>query len=66
MNTKEYIREQGRQEGMRQGMRQGMQQGMQRMRQVVLNMLQKKTDIAFISEVTGLPETEIIKLKNGN
>ena len=32
--------------------------------QVILNMLKKKLDISFISEVTGLSEKEIEKLKN--
>ena len=50
MNTREYIKEEGRQE---------------RDKEIVLNMLKKKTDIAFISEVTGLSEKEIKQLKNG-
>ena len=52
----------GRQEGMQEGMQQGMQQERQ---QVVLNMLKKQADMAFISEVTGLSVDEINKLKNG-
>ena len=44
----------------------GMQKGLQKGRQeVVLNLLKKDADISFISEVTGLPEKEIKKLKNG-
>ena len=54
MNTREYIKEEGRQEGRQK-----------RDREVVLNMLKKKTDIAFISEVMGLSEEEIKQLKNG-
>ena len=49
MNTREYIKEEGIQKGIQT---------------VVLNMLKKKTDIAFISEVTGLSEKEIKQLKN--
>ena len=48
------------------GMQRGIQRGMQKERQkVILNMLQKNLDIPLISEVTGLPEAEIIKFKNG-
>ena len=50
MGLIESIREEGRQE---------------RDKQVIANMLKKKVDISFISEVTGLPETEIKRLKNG-
>ena len=50
----------GRQEGIQEGMQQGMQQERQ---QVVLNMLKKQADMAFIAEVTGLSEEEIKKLK---
>ena len=57
----------GHAEGMEQGMQEGMQQGMEKERQaVVLNMLKKQVDMAFISEVTGLAEEEIKKLKNGS
>ena len=57
----------GREEGMQQGKEEGLQQGRQEERQqVVLNMLKKKADISFISEVTGLPEKEIKKFKNGS
>ena len=49
MDIKEYIAERARQEGRQE---------------VVLNMLKKSTDISFISEVTGLSEKEIKKLKN--
>ena len=44
-----------------------LQQGMEKQsRAVALNMLKKQTDIAFISEVTGLSVEEIKKLKNGS
>ena len=51
MNTREYIKEEGRQEVIQQ---------------VALNMLKKEAEISLISEVTGLSEEEIKKLKNGN
>ena len=55
----------GRQEGIQKGIQRGMQKGRQEgMQQVVLNMLKKQTDIAFISEVTGLSEEEIRKIQN--
>ena len=53
----------GRQEGLQTGRQEGLQEGRQ---EVVLNMLQKKADISFISEVTGVSEQEIKKLKNGS
>ena len=57
--------ERGRQEGREAGRQEGRQEGIERGREaVILNMLKKKTDIAFISEVTGLSEEEIKKLKN--
>ena len=68
----DYSREEGlakgRQEGLAQGMEKGMEkglaQGMEKGRQeVILNMLKKKADITFISEVTGLSVEEIKKLK---
>ena len=76
MTAREYIKEegrregvqQGRQEGRQEGMQQGVQQGVQQgMQKVALSLLQKKADLTFISEVTGLPEAEIVKLtKNGD
>ena len=59
MNTREYIKEEGRLEGIQQGIQKNQQQ-------VVLNMLKKEVEISFISEVTGLSEEEINKLKNGS
>ena len=53
----------GKQEALQQGMQQGMEQGVQK---VALNMLRENTDIAFISKITKLTETEIKKLKNGS
>ena len=55
-----------RQEGRQEGREEGRQEGRQEERRaVILNMLQEKFDISAISRVTGLPEAEIIKLKNG-
>ena len=61
-DVREIIKEKGRWEGLRKGRREGRQE---RNKEVVLNMLKKKTDISFISEVTGLSEKEIKNLKNG-
>jgi len=52
----------GQKEGWQKGRKEGRQEGIQK---VVLNMLQKKADISFISEMTGLSEGEISQLKNG-
>ena len=38
---------------------------MQRQTELILNMLEKKADISFISEVTGLSEEEINELRKG-
>ena len=59
MDIREEIRMEGRQEGRMEGRQEGLQK-------VVLNMLQKKADISFISEVTGLSKDEIRKLKKGS
>ena len=64
-------RKQGMQQGIQQGVQQGMQQGMQqgrreRDREVISNMLKKNLNVSLISSVTGLPEAEIVKLKNGS
>ena len=47
----DYVRDEGREEGRKEITK-----------QLVLKMLDKKTDISFISEVTGLSETEINKI----
>ena len=62
-DVREIIKEKGRWEGERKGRKEGRQE---ERKQIVLNMLKKKTDIAFISEVTGLSEKEIRKLKSGS
>ena len=43
-------------------MQKGRQEGVQKRNEIVLNMLKKKLDVSFISEVTGLSEEEIKKL----
>ena len=70
MNIREYIKEEGLQEGLQKGMRAGMQKGMQKgiqkgHKEVALNMIQEDLDASLIAKVTGLPEREIRKLKNG-
>ena len=58
MNIREYLKEEGRHEGRHEGRQEERQA-------VILNMLRKNLEIPLISEVTGLPEAEIIKFKNG-
>ena len=59
----DYVREEGLKQGLQRGLKQGQEQGReQTTKQLVLKMLGKKTDISFISEVTGLSETEINKI----
>ena len=57
----ETIKEKGRWEGRKEGIKEGRQE---RDKEVILNMLKEKMDIAFISKVTGLSEKAIRKLKN--
>ena len=53
--------------GLQTGLQTGRQEGcMERDQEVILNMLKKQLDISVISEVTGMPEKEIKKLKNGS
>ena len=59
--------QQGIQKGMHEGREEGLQEGRQEERlEMVLNMLKKDAEISFISDVTGLSEGEIKKLKNGS
>ena len=58
MDVRENIREEGRWEGIKKGRQ-------ERNKEVILNLLKKKQNISFISEVTGVSEKEIKKLKNG-
>ena len=62
-----YVFQEGRAEGMQKGMEKGMEKGRaERDKEVILNMLKKQADIAFISEVTGLTVDEIKTLKNSS
>ncbi len=57
----------GKKEGMSAGMEKGRQEGRQeRDKEVILNMLKEKANLAFISKVTGLSVKKLKKLKNGN
>ena len=61
--------EKGKAEGIQQGKAEGIQQGMEKgraegMQVVALNMLKNKFKLSVISEITGLSEAEIEKLKN--
>ena len=71
MNIREYIKQKGVQEGWQKGQQEGWQKGQQEgwqkgQQELILKMLKEKADLAFISRVTGLPEREIKKLKNGS
>ena len=59
----QYMREREQKKGLQKGLRKGRKEGR---KEVILNMLKKKADVHFISEVTGLPIKEIRKLKNGS
>ena len=78
MNVREYMKEEARgevREEIRREVREEVrgevrgevrQEGRQEERQaVILNMLKEKLDASLIAKVTGLPEAEIIKFKNG-
>ena len=62
MGVVEHIREEGEIKGIQKGRQKGRQEGVQ---EVILNMLKEKADLSFISKVTGVPEKEIKKFKNG-
>ena len=59
MGVIESIREEGLQKGIQKGREEGVQE-------VIVNMLKEKMNISIISKVTGLPEKEIKKFKNGS
>ncbi|MYE07435.1 MAG: hypothetical protein F4X95_01605 [Oligoflexia bacterium] len=62
----EIAKEKGRWEGQREGLKKGRQEGRQeRDKEVIFNMLKEKSDISFISKVTGLSEAEIKKIQKG-
>ncbi len=52
--------EKGRKEGIEEGRKEGIEEGR---KEVVKEMLKKGTDIAFISEITKLPEETIINIQ---
>ncbi|MBC6416166.1 MAG: hypothetical protein GDA46_07290 [Bdellovibrionales bacterium] len=58
-NVRESIKEEGRQEGMQKGRQ-------ERDKEIVLNMLKEKVEIAFISKITGFSKEEIEKLKKNS
>lgn len=67
LDIREHIKAKGHWEGEREGLRKGRREGRKKERQkIVLNMLKKKLNISLISEVTGLSEKGIQKLKNGS
>ena len=64
--SKERLKQQAMLRGLRQGREEGREEGREdRIREVIQNMLKKKTDIAFISEVTGVSQKEIKRFQNG-
>ena len=66
-DVREIIKEKGRWEGRKEGLKKGRQEGRhERDKEVILNMLKEKADIAFISKVTGLSEKAIKQLKNSS
>ena len=66
-DMKQEAKMEGIQEGIRRGKKEGRQEGRQEgRREVILNMLKKRFDISIISEVTGLSEEEIDKIKNSH
>ena len=56
--------EEGLEQGLEQGIEQGIEQGLEEKRKMVKKMLDKKMDIKDISEITGINEEEINKIKN--
>jgi predicted transposase/invertase (TIGR01784 family) len=60
MSLSDFIKQQGRKEGIDEGVERGRKEGIFT---IAKNMLQKKTDINFIREVTGLPMASIRRLQ---
>ena len=63
-----YALEKGMRKGIKTGIKTGRKEGIEEGREkeqtkVILNMLKKKVDITFISEITGVSVKEIKKLK---
>ena len=66
MDIMQYMKEQEHKKGLRRGLKKGRQEGLEQgKKEIVLNMLEARADMTFISKVTGLPVREIKKLKNG-
>ena len=63
MDIRQEIREDAMQEGIQKGLKAGRQEEKQ---QVALNMLKKEAEVSYISEVTGLSEDQINRMKNGS
>ncbi|MDF4921873.1 hypothetical protein P3607_22925 [Vibrio parahaemolyticus] len=69
MTVAEQLEARGREQGLKQGLKQGRQQGRQEGSQetqlaIAKKMLLAGSELTFISEVTGLSESEITKLIN--
>jgi len=59
-------RQEGKQEGLREGKQEGLREGEQRGRiETAKAMLAKGMEITLISEITNLPETQLLQLKDG-
>ena len=70
MDIIQYMKEREQMKGLRRGLKKGRQEGLEQglqkgKKEIILNMLEAKADMTFISEVTGWPVKEIKKLKNG-
>ena len=65
IDTMEEVGKKNMRKGLQKGRLEGRQEGRQEgHKEVALNMLHAKADIAFIVKVTGLPEKEVRRLKN--
>ena len=64
MMIENSIRDEGIRKGLEQGIEQGLEQGTEQSKnEIAKNMLKKDLDISLISEVTGLSNEQINKLK---
>ncbi len=65
MTVAEQLEARGREQGLKQGLQQGRQEGSQETQLAIAKkMLLAGSELTFISEVTGLSESEITKLIN--
>lgn len=56
----------GKQEGLREGKQEGLREGEQKGRlEAAKAMLAKGMEMTLISEITNLPEAQLLQLKNG-